>query len=617
MSELRFIELNEDKSPKTSYDVTYPSMDHLNSAGIMLNNNVVLVDFDGDNGEKEKGIIEYIKLNYPTLTITTTKGYHFYFSKPSDIVIKSKSDVITAGGFQVDYKTGNQYGIVKRCGVERERNRDLTLTNLPILPPILYPLSIKTNLSNMCDGDGRNVGINAHLYCLKQSYPTLNIAQIGEFINQNIFGEVMENNELDSVVKSVLASDPLSNMEIYKGSKKDMISAAKWIVKKLDIKLYNGQLYFKTDGKYISNETLLLREIAKYIELTRNKDSELNHQLYKYADLIDSGYDKFKIQLRNGYIFNNHVVESECDFTPFYLDVLYDKNAYDENVDTFLNFISFGKKDLRLVLEEVLGHIILVNRFPHKIFFLTGNGKNGKSTFIKLITNFTGDLASYVDIADFDDGTSLTSLIGKIVNVSDDVDSVYLEKSKNLKTMASGDKIGTRAIYSKPISIKNTASLIFTANEPPSFKDKSNGLIRRLVIVPFENVVEKRNPYIDEELSTDNAKSYILNLALEGVQRLFDNDLELSTSSTINEATKQYHIENDSVLSYLEEQSKHVIGRKVTEAYHYYEMYTQANKLKTLSPARFSRRLNALGYKSRVVKDEFGASVRKIFKEEE
>ena len=39
---------------------------------------------------------------------------------------------------------------------------------------------------------------------------------------------------------------------------------------------------------------------------------------------------------------------------------------------------------------------------------------------------------------------------------------------------------------------------------------------------------------MDDLLSTDNAKSYILNLALTGVKRIYDNKLELSASETIS-----------------------------------------------------------------------------------
>ena len=146
---------------------------------------------------------------------------------------------------------------------------------------------------------------------------------------------------------------------------------------------------------------------------------------------------------------------------------------------------------------------------------------------------------------------TFTIIIGKIVNVADDVDAIYLEKSKNLKTMASGNTVGARAIYSQPITLKNTATLIFTANEPPVFKDKSDGIGRRLVIIPFDNKVKERIYNFDELLSTDNAKSYLLNLGLAGIKRIYTNKLEISTSETIEGATKQYYLDNDSVLSYL------------------------------------------------------------------
>ena len=161
--------------------------------------------------------------------------------------------------------------------------------------------------------------------------------------------------------------------------------------------------------------------------------------------------------------------------------------------------------------------------------------------------------------------------------------------------MASGNTVGARAIYSQPITIKNTASLIFTANEPPVFKDKSDGIGRRLVIIPFENKVKERIYNLDELLSTDNAKSYLLNLALKGVKRIYDNKLELSTSQTIENATKQYYLDNDSVLAYLNDYPS-IENNSVTAVYEAYEDYCEEANLKAISRNKFSRRLNGLGY---------------------
>jgi len=608
---LKFIELNEEKQPVTSFDITYTSLDKLDNAGLLLNNKVVVVDFDNDN-DNENGIIGYFIQHYPTLTIKTTRGIHFYYSKPSDVVIKNGADKITVGGFQVDYKTGTRsYAIVKHKGKMREANREISLKDLPPLPVEMYPLPKAKNITGLADGDGRNNSLFYHLRLIREQKRELDINNIANFVNDVILGEKLETKELGTLVESV------SNLEInnngqYNGDPKDMISFAEFIVKELDIKIYNYSLYFKDGLNYSKDKIKLNKAINKHLKLRRSQMTELEAQLYIYADLVDSK-QKFNVKLRNGVIVEDNVVNYDCGFTPFYLDVSYDPNAFDKNVDDFINFICCNREDMRIVLEEILGHILLVDKFPHKIFFLTGSGANGKSTFVEMITKWTGELSSHVDIANFDDGTSLTSLVGKVVNVADDVDAIYLEKSKNLKTMASGNTVGARAIYSQPITLKNTATLIFTANEPPVFKDKSDGIGRRLVIIPFENKVKKRIYNLDELLSTDNAKSYLLNLALTGVKRILDNNLEMSTSETIETATKQYYLDNDSVLAYLNEYPN-IDDHFVKDVYaQYEEMFCDERNLKAVSQSTFTKRIKSLGYDTKS-KRRFNRNERVFYK---
>ena len=590
---LKFLELNDEKQPVTSFDTTYTSLDKLDNAGLLLNNKVVVVDFDNDN-ENESGIIEYFKLHYPTLTVKTTRGIHFYYSKSSDVVIKNGADKITVGGFQVDYKTGTKsYAIVKHKGKMREANRELSLKDLPPLPIMMYPLPKAKNITGLAEGDGRNNALFYHLRLIREQKRDLDINTVATFINDVILGEKLETKELTSLLTSVSELEVNVNGQ-YNGDPKDMISFGEFIAKELDVKIYNGSLYFKDGLNYSRDKIKLNKAINKHLRLRRSQMTELEAQLYIYAELIDNK-QTFNVKLRNGVIVEDNVVEYDCGFTPFYLDVSYDPTAYDKNVDEFIDFVCCNRKDMRTVLEEILGHILLVNKFPHKIFFLTGSGANGKSTFVEMITKWTGELSSHVDIANFDDGTSLASLIGKIVNVADDVDAIYLEKSKNLKTMASGNTVGARAIYSQPITLKNTATLIFTANEPPVFKDKSDGIGRRLVIIPFENKVKTRIYNLDELLSTDTAKSYLLNLALTGVKRIYDNKLEMSTSETIEQATKQYYLDNDSVLAYLNDYPA-IDNNPVATVYEAYEEYCEDSNLKAVSRTKFSRRLSSLGY---------------------
>ena len=139
--------------------------------------------------------------------------------------------------------------------------------------------------------------------------------------------------------------------------------------------------------------------------------------------------------------------------------------------------------------------------------------------------------------------------------------------------------------------------MIFTANEPPVFKDKSDGIGRRLVILPFENKVKERIYNLDELLSTDNAKSYILNLALAGAKRIYNNKLEMSASPTIAEATKQYYLDNDSVLAYLNEYPD-IDDNLYADMYSQYDIFCKINNFKVVSKSSFSKRLKSHGYKT-------------------
>ena len=598
---LKYLKLDNEKKPVEGFDVTYTSLDKLDNAGIKLNNKTVIVDFDAhtkEEQEKLKSVVAYITAKYPTFKVKTTRGVHLYYRVPNGLTVKNWTAQMTTLGFKVDYKTGaTSQGVIKLNGKMRETSEpieSLNLTKLPELPVELYPLPKSKSNILLClkDGDGRNDNLYKHLLCVKEARTGLDLEAVANFINDYLFIDKLKTNELEATIESVKSKE--ESKDTYTGDPKDMIAFAEFIVKALDIKIYNYNLYFRDGLNYSKDKIKLNKAISKYLRLRRSQMTELEAQLYIYAELVEDK-SKFLVKLRNGVIVEDNVVDYDCGFTPFYLDVSYDPTAYDKNVDDFINFICCGRKDMRVVLEEILGHILLVNRFPHKIFFLTGSGANGKSTFVEMITKWTGELSSHVDIANFDDGTSLTSLVGKIVNVADDVDAIYLEKSKNLKTMASGNTVGCRAIYSQPITLKNTATLIFTANEPPVFKDKSQGIGRRLVIIPFDNVVKERIYNLDDLLSSDNAKSYLLNLGLQGIKRIFANKLEISTSETIEEATKQYYLDNDSVLAYLNDYGA-IEGNPVSSVYEAYTDYCEDSNLKAVSLNKFSRRLKSLGY---------------------
>lgn len=601
---LKYIEL-DGKEPR--HDFNTFSTDHKNydDAGILLNNKIVVVDFDDyvDIGER-------IYNEHPTLRVNTSRGFHLYYKKPKTenmkTPIRNYTGKLTISGAKVDYKTSARaFAVIKQNGRLRDMENGHLLNNLddlPELPLLLYPSKLKHDIYGLKEGEGRNSAIYSHLLSTLEQYnlddATLNNA--ANFINQYVFKKPLEERELTNTIESVKNKKPNPNKQKYLDPK-DIIMTSEVLSEKLDIHYYRGKLYFKRDNHYTADDNLLLREIDKLIQLKPSQHDQLM-KLFKIKSTLQED-DDMPVQFRNGYcLYDNELIEVEPGFTPYYLDIAYKEDAYDEHVDHFLDWFTCDRKDLRLVIEEMFGHVLMTRSFPHKSFFFWGeSGGNGKSTLIKMLQSFASGLHTNVPLDKFEDDTSVYSLVGTLLNVADDIDASYLEKSSNFKTIASGDPVMIRPIYSTAIAFNNKATLVFTCNELPVFKDKSGGIKRRMQIIPCDARVTKRDNEIDDKLSSDNAKSYLLKVALEGVERIVKNG-GLSESETINDVIKQYFIQSDSVVAFLEEYD---VNDKVTkDAYRMYAAYCEEHGLNAVGNTEFGRRLKNSGYdKRRISKD--------------
>lgn len=595
---LKYIELDDDRAPMHKLDTF--STDHKNykNAAVLLDNKTVVVDFD----EKESVKIGNLIYNqYPTLKVHTRRGFHLYYRKPKGVYLKNWVGKLTNAGILVDYKhTTKQPIIVKQNNKMRKMDNAELLgewSSLPEMPFFLWPNKLKETLYGLKDGQGRNSNLYSHLLTTKEMYKT-DVNDLAAFINKNVFSESLKDQELNNILGSVNSKniDAAPNKFL---NKKDMIMTSEVLVNKLDIHYYRSKLFFKSDDHYISDENLLLRAIDQLIKLKPNQHKELKELFKIKSNLQDD--DDLPVQFNNGYcLYDNEIVEVDPGFTPFYLNAAYDENAYDEHVDQFLDWFTCNRKDLRAFVEEIFGHIIMTKNFPHRAFFFWGeSGSNGKSTLIKMIQAFADGLHTNVPLDKFDDDTTVFSLVGKLLNVADDINASYLEKSSNFKTIASGDPVMVRPIYSPATTLNNKGTLVFTCNEIPVFKDKSGGIKRRIRVIPCDARVTERDMDIDEKLSTDNAKSYILRLAIEGMKRIMEQG-DLSHCKAVDDITNQYFVQSDSVLGFLESYS--VDGKETKNAYMQYSLFCDESGLKAVGSTEFGRRLKKEGYETKQVR---------------
>lgn len=616
----RYIELNSDKSPKTSFDTFYTSTKNLENAGLILDKNTVVVDFDV-NPE----IAEIYLQERPTKAIKTKRGYHLYYKVPNDLHIINSTHITTVLGHKVDYKTGHgnkkAYAIVKHNGIDREIINP-EITDYPVLPKMLYPTSTQEDLISLEPGS-RNDALFKHILNVSKYFQDEEvlmkiIKQVNDFMKHPLDIKEIETiaNSAFTKIKSV---DSCYDIDSKGNPKLNIFKLSERIERDLNCTIFNETLYFKHEEKYVRNERTLLNAVKnKGFNLTKNQDRELLHQLRKTNKNIND--DFLPIVLSNGYCVDNGNIKLYTgQFSPFFLDVEYIPSAYDKNVDEFLNWFVSYDTEMRQLLEQILGHIFMTSGFPQlSFFFVSSKGKNGKSTFFEMLRNFLGDLSESLALEELTKAESISNLRGKLLNCGDDIDDSHILSSRTFKNLVAGNTLMARELYSNAVPFKNKATMLFSANEMPKFKDKSGGIERRVRIIPCDNVVTVQDLEIDKKLSTDNAKSYLLNLALKGIKSIASSGGNMIQPERSKITTEEYIKESDSVKLYMEfkQDSGNDIDKLPTSTiYMDYEVFCESEGLGAYSKTKFTRRLKEFGFETIVMK--INTKATKIYKKME
>ena len=143
------------------------------------------------------------------------------------------------------------------------------------------------------------------------------------------------------------------------------------------------------DGQF-EIEAEMIRHISNLNRVKRNEVmSYLNLLIRDNAQPSDANLIAFK----NG-IYN--IITDE--FLPFSPEIIitnkinwdYNPAAYSELVDNTLNKIACHDKQIRMLLEEVIGYCLYRRNELGKAFILIGDRANGKSTFLDMVKQCWG-----------------------------------------------------------------------------------------------------------------------------------------------------------------------------------------------------------------------------------
>lgn len=305
------------------------------------------------------------------------------------------------------------------------------------------------------------------------------------------------------------------------------------------------------------------------------------------------------LNLQNGLL--NWKTGELLDHTPdrlstIQLPVVYDPNAGDPSVMEFIN--SVIPDDAINTVFEMIGYCLIPTTKYEKAIMLYGNGANGKSTLINLLTALVGqNNMSNISLQDLETNRfKVAQIQDKLVNAFADLPRKGLVNANNFKAIVSGDVLNAEHKYGNPFEFKPFAKLVFSTNELPWSADVSDGYYRRWLIIPFTKKFtgENRDANLVEKLTTPAALSTLLNYAIDGLRRLETQGF--TESATARNVLKQYRKENDNVAYFIEECCE--LGEEykclTTTMYEAYKKWCEASGLKALGKPNFSKRLKVL-----------------------
>ncbi|HCG2452155.1 TPA: DNA primase [Staphylococcus aureus] len=255
-------------------------------------------------------------------------------------------------------------------------------------------------------------------------------------------------------------------------------------------------MYRAEEGIYTQNVSYIKRVIS-WLEpkLNSNKADEVIYHLKNRVDIKSKTNSPVLIPVKNG-VFNRKIKQLES-FTPEYVFTTKINTAYKTqscvpviegwSVDNWINEIACNDHGVAKLLWQVINDSLNGNYTRKKAIFLVGDGNNGKGTFQELISQVIGEenIAS-LKVNEFDERFKLSVLEGKTAVIGDDVPvGVYVDDSSNFKSVVTGDPVLVEFKNQPLYRATFKCTVIQSTNGMPSFKDKTSGTLRRLLIVPF------------------------------------------------------------------------------------------------------------------------------------
>lgn len=557
----------------------------------------VLVDVD----DEEQGEILFRIVQAKALkckVIKTTKGYHFLFH--TEATVMNRTNIKTAIGIHCDYKGGGRcsYEVLKVGGVEREVLYDTG--EYEILPKYLTEIKTSMDILGLAEGDGRNTALFSYILPLQQNgFDKDECRECIEIINEFVLKDPLPEKELASILRDGAFEAP-----IFFGAKGNFLfdRFAQYFVRSNNIVKIGGQLHIFRDGIYVpGDENLEAAMIAHIPALSQSRRKEV----LSYLDLIVKGEsglaDANLIAFKNGVL--NIATMEFTDFSPEYIITNkvphnYNPDATNDLLDSTMIKLACNDEEVESLLYESVGYCLYRRNELRKSFFLLGEKRNGKSTFLDMVQTLLGeDNVANLDLCEIGDRFRTAELTGKLANIGDDIADEWLSSTAVFKKVVSGDVITVERKGQDPYKLRSFAKFFFSANALPRLgrgKD-SAAVLDRLVIIPFDATFSKKDPdydpFIKYKLREEPVIEALIAKAIPALREVL-GEQQFTKCSRIDKNLEEYEVANDPILDFFADlDEEDYLNEPIKVVYQKYCTWCLSNNLQSLSALEFQKRM--------------------------
>lgn len=310
--------------------------------------------------------------------------------------------------------------------------------------------------------------------------------------------------------------------------------------------------YCKTDTIRGVSETIeILRSICPRVERCRNRNLvAVNNGIYDYENKILMAFDPT-------YVFTSKKHIDFVDHAPNPI-IHNDEDGTDWDVVSWMNELSDDPEIVQL-LWQIVGAVVRPNVSWNKsAWFYSTLGNNGKGTLCVLLRNLcgAGDWVS-IPLKNFGKDFMLTPLMQASVIITDENDTgTFVDDAAALKCVITGDPFQLNRKNRDPRSVLFNGFMVQCVNELPKLRDKSESMLRRLLIVPFDKRFEghERKYIKDDYLNRQDVLEYVLYHVLAETDYY-----ELDAPEVCTGLLDEFRETNDPVRQFLED----VLGEAV------------------------------------------------------